>query len=203
MTGLPPDLTKSTSNPLSFFTGSKVAVGVATTISVSPISSDSNSNSVNLVEVAEPIRREETDEIDIMPGAREDEIEEEEDHPPPDSKIVDIDIDWNSEENWQRRLWKRIIDERRMREEQIQLIDQKTCELNKEKQNLAQIRYNIDKRNHDLEIRESRLVEIDMTIPLARQFQEMKIDIANFLPWSETIQEYAMNHNTDLTTGSF
>jgi iron-sulfur cluster repair protein YtfE (RIC family) len=31
----------------------------------------------------------------------------------------------------------------------------------------------------------------------------MKIDITNFLPWAEYLQEYSQNHNTDLTTAAF
>jgi hypothetical protein len=31
----------------------------------------------------------------------------------------------------------------------------------------------------------------------------MKVDVTNFLPWIENVQEYASNHNTDLTTAAF
>jgi hypothetical protein len=114
-----------------------------------------------------------------------------------------IEIDWDSDQNWQRRFFRSIMDERRRRKEQILLIDQKTRELNEEKQNLAQIRYSIDQQNHNLEVRENKLIELEPFIPLAKQLQAMKIDITNFLPWVETVHEYAVTRNTDLTTTAY
>jgi uncharacterized protein involved in propanediol utilization len=44
---------------------------------------------------------------------------------------------------------------------------------------------------------------VELIIPLASQLQAMKVDVTNFLPWIETVQEYAETHNTDLTTAAF
>jgi hypothetical protein len=128
------------------------------------------------------------------------------------------------------------LDEKPRREEQLLLIEQKRQELEEERQNLAQIRYSIDQRNHDLEVRENKLIELEPFVPgncvsamhpaqyddgcgpdnkrihnetacldgtTARQLQAMKIDITNFLPWAETVHEYAVTQNTDLTTAAF
>ena len=82
-------------------------------------------------------------------------------------------------------------------------IEQQRQELDEQKQNLAQIKYNIDQRNHNLEIRENKLIEIEPFIPLATQLQAMKIDITSFMPWAETVHEYAVTQNTDLTTAGY
>jgi hypothetical protein len=63
--------------------------------------------------------------------------------------------------------------------------------------------HSIDQRNHDLEVRENKLLEIEPFIPLARQLQAMKIDITNFLPWVESVHEYAVTRDTDLTTAAY
>jgi hypothetical protein len=114
-----------------------------------------------------------------------------------------IVVDWNPDEAWEKRLWVRILEEREERRKELLLIEQKRQELLLVEQQIAQIRHSIDQRNHDLEIRENKLIELAPTIPLARQLQEMKIDITNFLPWAETVHEYAVTQNTDLTTAAY
>ena len=54
-----------------------------------------------------------------------------------------------------------------------------------------------------MKAREAKIAEIELLIPLARQLQAMKIDITNFLPWVETVHEYAVTRNTDLTTSAY
>lgn len=101
------------------------------------------------------------------------------------------------------RFWARIMEEKEEKRKTLQLIEQKTHELNQEKQNLAQIRYSIDQWNNDLKARESKLIELEPFIPLAKQLQAMKIDIPNFLPWVESVHEYAVTRNMDLTTAAY
>jgi len=88
------------------------------------------------------------------------------------------------------------MDERKQRQEELLLIEQKRQELDVERQQIAQIRHSIDQHRYDLQ-------ELEPFIPLARQLQAMKIDITNFLPWVETINEYAVTRNTDLTTAAY
>ena len=88
------------------------------------------------------------------------------------------------------------MDERKQRQEERQ-------ELEGERQQIAQIRRNIDQQKYDLEVRENKLIELEPFIPLAKQLQAMKIDITNFLPWVETVHEYAVTRNTDLTTAAY
>lgn len=56
---------------------------------------------------------------------------------------------------------------------------------------------------HDLKAEKDELTEIEPQIPLARQLQMMRVDVGNFMPWSEMVRKYAMNHNMDLTTAAF
>jgi hypothetical protein len=95
------------------------------------------------------------------------------------------------------------MEEKKQRERDILLMKEQRQELEEERRNLAQIVHSIDQRNHDLEVRENKLLEIEPFIPLARQLQAMKIDITNFLPWLETVHEYAVTRNTDLTTAAY
>jgi hypothetical protein len=115
----------------------------------------------------------------------------------------DSEMDWDSDENWQRRFWARIMEEKKQRERDILLMEEQRQELEEERGNLAQVMHSIDQRNHDLEVRENKLLEIEPFIPLARQLQAMKIDITNFLPWVESVHEYAVTRDTDLTTAAY
>ncbi|MFY9869376.1 MAG: hypothetical protein WAK17_06635 [Candidatus Nitrosopolaris sp.] len=63
-----------------------------------------------------------------------------------DPEDTSIEMDWDSEENHQRRFWARVMDEKRERRQELRLIEQKRQELNEEKRNIAQIMYNIDQQ---------------------------------------------------------
>ena len=64
-----------------------------------------------------------------------------------------IEIEWDSDETWQRRLFRTIMDERRRREEEERRIQYLRQELEEERQNLAQIMYNIDQQKKALEVK--------------------------------------------------
>jgi hypothetical protein len=86
---------------------------------------------------------------------------------PADSSVIEganPPIDWDSEENWQRRMFHEIRAAKKERHDELLLIDQKMQELNEEKQRIVQIR-------HDLETREAKLIEIEPLIPSARQLE--------------------------------
>lgn len=67
-----------------------------------------------------------------------------------DPEDTSIEMDWDSEENHQRRFWARVMDEKRERRQELRLIEQKRQELNEEKRNIAQIMYNIDQQKKRL-----------------------------------------------------
>jgi len=53
---------------------------------------------------------------------------------------------------------------------------------------------------YDLTARESRILESEPFLPLARQLQEMKLALEDALPWIETIREEAEAENVDIRT---
>ena len=86
-----------------------------------------------------------------------------------DSEIspITLGIDWD--QNWESRFWARIMDERRQRQQELLLIEQKRQELDVEIRQIAQIRRSIDQYRYDLQ-------ELEPFIPVAMQLQAMKID---------------------------
>jgi hypothetical protein len=53
---------------------------------------------------------------------------------------------------------------------------------------------------YDLIARESRILESESFLPLARQLQEMKLALEDALPWIETVKEWAQMQNMDIKT---
>ena len=111
--------------------------------------------------------------------------------------------DWNPDEAWPTRLWVRVMDERRQRQEELMLIEQKKKELDEQKQNITQMTYNIDERRHDLEIRENRLLELEPLIPCVKQLQNIGITFDLIIPYMETLNEKAVAENIDLKTSAY
>jgi hypothetical protein len=110
-------------------------------------------------------------------------------------EIQDLDkenlpIDWNPDENWSTRLWKRIIEEKIAREQQRQELEKQRQELEEEKQQIAQQKY-------DLDVRENRLVELEPLIPSVKQLQGYGISFELILPYMETLNEKAVAENID------
>jgi hypothetical protein len=116
---------------------------------------------------------------------------------------VTSEMDWDSDQfRWSRMMAEiRGAKEERRKEllsidQNWQAVNQKWQELTAEKQNLIQFKQNLDAR-------ESKLIEIEHLIPIARQLQQMGTDITNFLPYVEILYECAQQHNTNLTTAAF
>jgi len=51
---------------------------------------------------------------------------------------------------------------------------------------------------YDLTTRETRILESEAYLPLARQLQEMKLALEDALPWIETVKELAQMQNMDI-----
>jgi hypothetical protein len=106
-----------------------------------------------------------------------------------------------------RRLLQRTSEEKWRRKHELLLIDRKKENIEIERQNLeaerqqlAYLRLSIDQQKAELE---NTKTELQSTLPLARQLQTMNVDVSNFIPWSESIHEYAQQYNTNLTTAAF
>jgi hypothetical protein len=87
------------------------------------------------------------------------------------------------------------MDQRRLNIHELQLIENGKRELEEERQQIELMRQSVWQQINDLKVRETKVAEIELLIPLARQLQMMKVDVRNFIPWTEMVQEYAMNHN--------
>ncbi len=85
---------------------------------------------------------------------------------------------------------KQIRREKDQRRHELLVIDRR-------KQKLSEWRKRLEQMQYDLTARESRILESESFLPLARQLQEMKLALEDALPWIETINEVAQIQNMD------
>jgi hypothetical protein len=206
---------KNSGNPLSFFLGFTAAtagdiVDAATTTSVNhpvesvepkitvmqvdklDVNSSQHDSQIPTTEAESAVsENQECIDLDseeaLVTGSRRDSEE---------GESSNFDIDWDSDENWASRVFREVRAAKKERRDELLLIEQKLNQLNQEREQLAQIKHNIDEQM-------TKAAEVELLLPLARQLRDLGVDITNFLPWVETIQEHAMNHNTSLTTAAF
>jgi hypothetical protein len=86
---------------------------------------------------------------------------------------------------------KQIRREKDQRRHELLVIDRRKQKLSEWKKRLEQMQY-------DLTARESRILESEPFLPLARQLQEMKLALEDALPWIETINEVAQIQTMDI-----
>ena len=91
------------------------------------------------------------------------------------------------------RILKQIRREKDQRRHELLMIDRRKQKLSEWKKRLEQMQY-------DLTVRESRILELEPFLPLARQLLEMKLSLEDALPWIETIREKAEAENVDIIT---
>jgi hypothetical protein len=120
----------------------------------------------------------------------------------PDPENPPVDQDWDPDESYQTRLWNRIMIERRIRREELLLIEQQRQELNIERQQIAQIRSIIDQQKYDLEVRQNKMIEYESLIPSARELRNCGISLELILPYLSAINEKAVAENIDLKTAA-
>ena len=72
--------------------------------------------------------------------------------------------------------------------------------IDRRKQKLSEWRKRLEQMQYDLTARESRILESESFLPLARQLQEMKLALEDALPWIETVKEWAQMQNMDIKT---
>jgi hypothetical protein len=96
--------------------------------------------------------------------------------------IIDIRMDWNDPELYQRRLFRAIIEDRRERREEFQRA--------------------ISQRSQELNIRESRLADYESLIPSARELRNHGVTIEMLLPYLSLIQDKAAVENVDIKTAA-
>jgi hypothetical protein len=121
--------------------------------------------------------------------------------PDPEDNKPSIEIDWDSDETWQRRLFRTIMDERRRREEEEERrIQHLRQELEEERQNLAQIMYNIDQQKKALEV---KLFEVEDLIPSPKYLKDIGIGFDQAIVWIDCIKEKAEIERIDLRTATW
>jgi hypothetical protein len=110
-----------------------------------------------------------------------------------------FEINWDSDENWHRRFWARTLQEKKERKRELLLIQQERqqmqYQLEEERQQLAQLRQNLDRRQHDIEVKEAKLVEIQQLAPFVKELQAYGITFDLILPYLMAINEKSVLQN--------
>jgi hypothetical protein len=105
-----------------------------------------------------------------------------------DSEPMILDMDWDSPELYQKRLFREIMNDKRKRREEFQRIEQGRRE--------------IEQGRQELNIRESRLADDESLIPYAREMRNHKITVEMLLPYLSLIHEKASLENIDIRTAA-
>lgn len=104
-------------------------------------------------------------------------------------------VDWDSEQNWQRRFFKTVMDEKRCREDQIRLMRRQRQELDEQQKQINQQRENV-------ETREKKLLSVEELIPSAKQLKDIGIDFVEALIWIDCIKEVSQKERVDERTAA-
>jgi hypothetical protein len=95
--------------------------------------------------------------------------------------------------------WTRVQDqikrEKDQRHHELLVIDRRKGKISEWKKRLEQMQY-------DLTARETRVLESEAFLPLARKLQEMKLALEDVLPWIQTINEVTQIQNMDIKTAA-
>lgn len=110
-------------------------------------------------------------------------------------------IDWD--ERWEDRFWARIMEEKEEKRHQLMLIEEQKELMLIERHNLDQVSQNIDQRENDLRMRETRIKEVEPLLPSVRELQRMNVTFQIILPYIMAINEKAVAENIDLTTSAY
>lgn len=129
---------------------------------------------------------------------------------PSDPEDPSLGVDWDSEENWERRFLRIVFDDKKQRQlaeqrrlRQIQLIRQERQRLAADKQQIVQIKQSIEQRSNELKAREAKIAEIEPLIPSCKKLQSVGITFEVIFPYIETINEKSALENIDLKTAAY
>ena len=114
----------------------------------------------------------------------------------PGSDDPSVAIDWDSEKNWERRFFKSIMDEKKIRQEEERKLEE-------QRGHLIQERYNIEEQKKALEAREAKLFEVEELIPSAKQLKDIGIGFDQALVWIDCIKEVSDKERVDLRTAAW
>ncbi|MFZ0223268.1 MAG: hypothetical protein WAM42_16415, partial [Candidatus Nitrosopolaris sp.] len=102
-----------------------------------------------------------------------------------DPSIV-LGIDWDSDQVWERRFIHYVMDDKKQRQQQLQLIERRQQELDEQKRQIENIR-------QDLEARENKL----------RHLKDIGISFDQALVWVDCIKEVAQKERIDERTAAW
>jgi hypothetical protein len=115
----------------------------------------------------------------------------------------DTEINWDDDQMWHRRFFKSIMDEKRQRQRDLLIIQQEREELEVQKQQIAQFRYNIERQKTELDAREDKLVDILPLVPSCRELQAYGITFDLILPYLSFCHEKSVLQNMNMKDAAF
>ena len=105
-------------------------------------------------------------------------------------------MDWDSEEVWERRFLRIVFDDKKQRQQQLQLIERRQQELDEQKRQIENIR-------QDLEARENKLRSVEDLIPSSKHLKDIGISFDQALVWVDCIKEVAQKERIDERTAAW
>ena len=100
------------------------------------------------------------------------------------------------DDSWQKNLFQKIIEGRKERQQQLQLIERRQQELDEQKRQIENIR-------QDLEARENKLRSVEDLIPSSKHLKDIGISFDQALVWIDCIKEVAQKERLDERTAAW
>jgi hypothetical protein len=120
--------------------------------------------------------------------------------PTPSATIESVkssEMDWDDEDNWKSRFWRRISAEKKLREEQFSLIDKERELIARERHNLELEKQQLDYKQHDIETRIAEVEKYRDILPNCKQLAAMDADFHDIFVWIEVIRDKAAREGID------
>jgi hypothetical protein len=116
------------------------------------------------------------------------------------SKTSTISDEDEEEDNiWDKRLLV-MLEEKETRHRELQLIEQKSREIEAEKGHIAELIQNIDQRENDLKVRENKIADL---APSVKQLQQQGVPLDILISFNMILGEKASQDGTDIKTAAF
>jgi len=113
-----------------------------------------------------------------------------------DDTSIDLGVDFDSPEVFERRLMREIFNDKKERARHQELMELKT-------QRLEQIKSDIVKQNDELKDRQAKLKEIEPLLPSVRELQNAGITFNILFPYISLCHVKAVEQNVDLKTAAY
>lgn len=118
-----------------------------------------------------------------------------------------LGIDWDSEEAWDRRFVRIIMNDKKERQQEFQLLEQERQRLNEEREEFEIEKHNlgqmIEQRENNLKTREDKLKEAAPLLPSVRELQSAGITFNTLIPYIMAINEKSALDGIDLKKAAY